>query len=72
MYEKDQNQRRIFNTKTPMISFVQTQEEMMGGWIVSRTIDDGEPISYKFTPKFVLRGGQSVTVSRINRWSVVP
>lgn len=36
---------------------------MMGGWIVSRTIDDKEPISYKFTPKFVLRGGQSVTVS---------
>jgi hypothetical protein len=35
----------------------------MGGWIVSRTIDGQEPISYKFTPKFVLRGGQSVTVS---------
>ena len=34
----------------------------MGGWIVSRIIDDQEPISYKFTPKFVLRGGQSVTV----------
>ena len=39
----------------------------MGGWIVSRTIDGQEPISYKFTPKFVLRGGQSVTVS----WLVI-
>ena len=37
----------------------------MGGWIVSRMIDDQEPISYKFTPKFVLRGGQSVTVRLI-------
>ena len=37
----------------------------MGGWIVSRTIDDQEPINYKFTPKFVLRGGQSVTVGKV-------
>ena len=51
------------NTETKMIFFMQSQEEMMGGWIVSRKIDDGEPICYKFTPKFVLRGGQSVTVS---------
>ena len=35
----------------------------MGGWIVSRIIDEKEPVSYKFTPKFVLKGGQSVTVS---------
>lgn len=36
----------------------------MGGWTVSRVIDQKVPISYKFTPKFVLRGGQSVTVIR--------
>ncbi|XP_028399231.1 lamin-B1-like [Dendronephthya gigantea] len=45
---------RLFNSGT--------KEELMGGWIVSRMIDDQEPISYKFTPKFVLRGGQSVTI----------
>ena len=46
---------RLFNSGT--------KEEMMGGWIVSRKVDGREPICYKFTPKFILRGGQSVTVS---------
>lgn len=43
-------------------NFVSSQDEVMGGWMVSRIIDENEPISYKFTPKFVLKGGQSVTV----------
>ena len=36
----------------------------MGGWFLQRIVDGKEEdaIEYKFTPKFVLKGEQSVTV----------
>lgn len=34
----------------------------MGNWRLRRQIDGGDEIIYKFTPKFVLKAGQSVTV----------
>lgn len=37
----------------------------MGNWRLKRQIGDGEEIAYKFTPKYVLRAGQTVTVSCI-------
>ena len=41
------------------------QDEPLGGWFVQRVIDgkEEEAIEYRFTPKYVLKGGQSVTVS---------
>lgn len=36
----------------------------MGNWRLKRQIGDDEEISYKFSPKFVLKAGQKVTVSR--------
>jgi len=39
-------------------------DEPLGGWFVQRVIDgkEEEAIEYRFTPKYVLKGGQSVTV----------
>lgn len=37
----------------------------MGNWRLKRQIGDGDEIAYKFTPKYVLRAGQTVTVSCI-------
>lgn len=34
----------------------------MGSWRLKRQVDCGEEVVYKFTPKFVLKAGQSVTV----------
>lgn len=34
----------------------------MGNWRLKRQVDDGDEIIYKFSPKFVLKAGQSVTV----------
>lgn len=34
----------------------------MGSWRLKRQVDFGEELVYKFTPKFVLKAGQSVTV----------
>lgn len=34
----------------------------MGSWRLKRQVDFGEELIYKFTPKFVLKAGQSVTV----------
>lgn len=34
----------------------------MGSWRLKRQVDFGEELVYKFSPKFVLKAGQSVTV----------
>lgn len=34
----------------------------MGSWRLKRQVDCGDEVVYKFTPKFVLKAGQSVTV----------
>uniref|UniRef100_A0A3Q2QPN1 Lamin B2 n=2 Tax=Fundulus heteroclitus TaxID=8078 RepID=A0A3Q2QPN1_FUNHE len=38
------------------------QDQPLGNWRLKRQIDDGEEVIYKFSPKFVLKAGQSVTV----------
>uniref|UniRef100_A0A3Q1FU67 Lamin B2 n=1 Tax=Acanthochromis polyacanthus TaxID=80966 RepID=A0A3Q1FU67_9TELE len=38
------------------------QDQPLGNWRLKREIDDGEEIIYKFSPKFILKAGQSVTV----------
>lgn len=37
----------------------------MGSWRLKRQVDCGDEVVYKFTPKFVLKAGQSVTVRAI-------
>uniref|UniRef100_A0A8D3DA53 Lamin-B2 n=1 Tax=Scophthalmus maximus TaxID=52904 RepID=A0A8D3DA53_SCOMX len=37
-------------------------DQPLGSWRLKRQVDDGEEIIYKFSPKFVLKAGQSVTV----------
>lgn len=41
------------------------QDQPMGSWRLKRQVDFGEELVYKFTPKFVLKAGQSVTVRSI-------
>ncbi|XP_029905052.1 lamin-B2 [Myripristis murdjan] len=38
------------------------QDQPMGSWRLKRQVDQGEEIVYKFSPKFVLKAGHSVTV----------
>ncbi|XP_042370998.1 lamin-B2 [Plectropomus leopardus] len=38
------------------------QDQPLGNWRLKRQVDNGEEIIYKFSPKFVLKAGQSVTV----------
>ncbi|XP_077572491.1 lamin-B2 isoform X2 [Stigmatopora nigra] len=38
------------------------QDQPLGNWRLKRLVDDGEEIVYKFSPKFVLKAGQTVTV----------
>ncbi|XP_004615011.2 lamin-B2 [Sorex araneus] len=38
------------------------QDQSLGNWRIRRQGADGEEIAYKFTPKYVLRAGQTVTV----------
>ncbi|XP_061895533.1 lamin-B2 [Entelurus aequoreus] len=37
-------------------------DQPLGNWRLNRQVDDGEEIVYKFSPKFVLKAGQTVTV----------
>uniref|UniRef100_A0A8C6UQ12 Lamin B2 n=1 Tax=Neogobius melanostomus TaxID=47308 RepID=A0A8C6UQ12_9GOBI len=43
-------------------STVRLQDQSLGSWRLSRQVDGGEAIVYKFSPKYVLKVGQSVTV----------
>jgi len=36
----------------------------LGNWRLKRQVDEGDEVIYKFSPRFVLKAGQSVTVSR--------
>lgn len=38
------------------------QDQSLGSWRLTRQVDGDEEIVYKFSPKFVLKAGQSVTV----------
>ncbi|XP_041647387.1 lamin-B2 [Cheilinus undulatus] len=38
------------------------QDQPLGNWRLKRQVDDNDEITYKFSPKFVLKAGQSVTV----------
>uniref|UniRef100_A0A2K5VL33 Lamin-B2 n=1 Tax=Macaca fascicularis TaxID=9541 RepID=A0A2K5VL33_MACFA len=38
------------------------KDQSLGNWRIKRQILEGEEIAYKFTPKYVLRAGQMVTV----------
>lgn len=38
------------------------QDQPMGSWRLKRQVDGGEEVTYKFSPKFILKAGQSVTV----------
>ncbi|XP_017548809.1 lamin-B2 [Pygocentrus nattereri] len=38
------------------------KDQSLGSWRLKRQIGEGEEIAYKFSPKFVLKAGQTVTV----------
>ncbi|XP_026201634.1 lamin-B2 [Anabas testudineus] len=38
------------------------QDQPLGNWRLKRQVDNGDEVIYKFSPKFVLKAGQSVTV----------
>uniref|UniRef100_A0A8C3FB54 Lamin B2 n=1 Tax=Chrysemys picta bellii TaxID=8478 RepID=A0A8C3FB54_CHRPI len=38
------------------------KDQSLGNWRLKRQIGDAEEIAYKFTPKYVLRAGQTVTI----------
>ncbi|XP_061538960.1 lamin-B2 [Phycodurus eques] len=38
------------------------QDQPLGNWRLKRQVDDADEIVYKFSPKFVLKAGQTVTV----------
>ncbi|XP_032064476.1 lamin-B2 [Thamnophis elegans] len=38
------------------------KDQSLGSWKLKRKIGEGEEIAYKFTPKYVLRAGQTVTI----------
>lgn len=44
----------------------------MGSWRLKRQVDCGDEVFYKFTPKFVLKAGQSVTVRAITLEECLP
>lgn len=44
----------------------------MGSWRLKRQVDCGDEVVYKFTPKFVLKAGQSVTVRAITLKECLP
>uniref|UniRef100_A0A7N6BYP5 Lamin B2 n=1 Tax=Anabas testudineus TaxID=64144 RepID=A0A7N6BYP5_ANATE len=40
------------------------QDQPLGNWRLKRQVDNGDEVIYKFSPKFVLKAGQSVTVRK--------
>lgn len=42
------------------------QDQPLGNWRMKRQVDSEDEVIYKFSPKFVLKAGQSVTVSNVN------
>ncbi|KAJ0032679.1 hypothetical protein NQD34_002760 [Periophthalmus magnuspinnatus] len=44
------------------LSNASEQDQSLGSWRLSRQVDGEEPLVYKFSPKYVLKAGQSVTV----------
>lgn len=50
-----------------MSGSVPLQDQSLGNWRIKRQVLEGEEIAYKFTPKYVLRAGQTVTVGGCRR-----
>ncbi|KAG7456553.1 hypothetical protein MATL_G00237060 [Megalops atlanticus] len=48
--------------KSVTLKNVSEKDQSLGSWRLRRQIGDGEEITYKFTPKYVLKAGQTVTV----------
>jgi len=46
-----------------VILFVLFKDFPLGGWSLERSVDGEPPVTYKFTPKYVLKTGSYVTVS---------
>ncbi|KAL7993071.1 hypothetical protein Chor_017327, partial [Crotalus horridus] len=38
------------------------KDQSLGNWRLKRKVGEGEEIAYKFTPKYILRAGQTVTI----------
>ncbi|KAJ3598929.1 hypothetical protein NHX12_032892 [Muraenolepis orangiensis] len=38
------------------------EDQPLGSWRLKRQVDGGEEVTYKFSPKFILKAGQTVTV----------
>lgn len=45
-----------------IVSIGVLQDQPLGSWRLKRQVDNGDEVIYKFSPKFVLKAGQSVTV----------
>ena len=47
------------------------QDQPLGNWRMKRQVDSEDEVIYKFSPKFVLKAGQTVTVSNV-KWLLFP
>lgn len=45
-----------------LIIFFFQKDQPLGGWVLKRSVDGGDEATYKFTSKYVLKGGAEVTV----------
>ncbi|XP_023699586.2 lamin-B2 isoform X1 [Paramormyrops kingsleyae] len=48
--------------KSVTLRNVSEKDQSLGSWRLKRKIGDGDEITYKFTPKYVLKAGQTVTI----------
>uniref|UniRef100_A0AAQ4RW08 Lamin B2 n=1 Tax=Gasterosteus aculeatus aculeatus TaxID=481459 RepID=A0AAQ4RW08_GASAC len=44
------------------VTLTNDTDQPLGSWRLKRRVDDGDEVVYKFSPKFVLKAGQAVTV----------
>ncbi|KAK3533288.1 hypothetical protein QTP70_014307 [Hemibagrus guttatus] len=48
--------------KNVTLKNVSNKDQSLGSWRLKRRVGEGDEIAYKFSPKFVLKAGQTVTV----------
>ncbi|KAG7327490.1 hypothetical protein KOW79_009096 [Hemibagrus wyckioides] len=48
--------------KSVTLKNVSNKDQSLGSWRLKRRVGEGDEIAYKFSPKFVLKAGQTVTV----------
>ncbi|GAA6104058.1 lamin-B2 [Tachysurus ichikawai] len=48
--------------KSVTLKNLSNKDQSLGSWRLKRRVGEGDEIAYKFTPKFVLKAGQTVTV----------